>query len=431
MTAEIVMLSPGEIVPYEDNPRLNDGSVDYVAASIRDFGFRSPIIVDKDKIIIAGHTRYKAALKLGLAKVPVIIADDMTEAQVKAYRLADNKAGEGSMWDYDLLDAEMADIFDFDMTEYGFIGENPLFDDDTNVSEADDAEAGSLVDKFIVPPFSIFDTRLGYWQDRTRAWRELIQENAQARDGAKAYPGIKMSDKDSGVSILNPTLSEVIVSWYRPREGNKCFDPFAGDTVFGFVSAYMGMEFTGIEIRKEQVSFNQARVDEFDLPATYICDDGQNVAKHIPPASQDLLFSCPPYFDLEHYSDLPNDASNQESYEDFLAILDNAFTASIGCLKDDRFAVIVVGDIRDKKGAYRDFVGDVKRMFMDKGLALYNEIILINAVGTAAYRASSNMRNRKVVKVHQNILVFYKGDLAHIKDNFGPVEVMEHESEDE
>jgi len=431
MTAKIVMLSPGEIVPYEDNPRLNDGSVDYVAASIRDFGFRSPIIVDKDKIIIAGHTRYKAALKLGLAKVPVIIADDMTEAQVKAYRLADNKAGEGSMWDYDLLDAEMADIFDFDMAEYGFIGENPVFDDDTNVSEADDAEAGSLVDKFIVPPFSIFDTRLGYWQDRTRAWRELIQENAQARDGAKAYPGIKMSDKDSGVSILNPTLSEVIVSWYRPREGNKCFDPFAGDTVFGFVSAYMGMEFTGIEIRKEQVSFNQARVDEFDLPATYICDDGQNVAKHIPPASQDLLFSCPPYFDLEHYSDLPNDASNQESYEDFLAILDNAFTASIGCLKDDRFAVIVVGDIRDKKGAYRDFVGDVKRMFMDKGLSLYNEIILINAVGTAAYRASSNMRNRKVVKVHQNILVFYKGDLAHIKDNFGPVEVMEHESEDE
>lgn len=431
MTAEIVMLSPGEIVPYEDNPRLNDGSVDYVAASIRDFGFRSPIIVDKDKIIIAGHTRYKAALKLGLAKVPVIIADDMTEAQVKAYRLADNKAGEGSMWDYDLLDAEMADIFDFDMAEYGFIGENPLFDDDTVVSDADDAEAGSLVDKFIVPPFSIFDTRLGYWQDRTRAWRELIQENAQARDGAKAYPGIKMSDKDSGVSILNPTLSEVIVSWYRPREGNKCFDPFAGDTVFGFVSAYMGMEFTGIEIRKEQVSFNQARVDEFDLPATYICDDGQNVAKHIPPASQDLLFSCPPYFDLEHYSDLPNDASNQESYEDFLAILDNAFTASIGCLKDDRFAVIVVGDIRDKKGAYRDFVGDVKRMFMDKGLSLYNEIILINAVGTAAYRASSNMRNRKVVKVHQNILVFYKGDLAHIKDNFGPVEVMEHESEDE
>lgn len=109
-----------EIKPYENNPRVNDQSVDKVAASIKEFGFRSPIIVDKDKVIIAGHTRYKAAKKLGLKDVPVIVAEDMTPEQVKAYRLADNKAGEESYWDFDLLDSELADITSFDMEEFGF-----------------------------------------------------------------------------------------------------------------------------------------------------------------------------------------------------------------------------------------------------------------------------------------------------------------------
>ena len=93
--------------------------------------------------------------------------------------------------------------------------------------------------------------------------------------------------------------------------------------MFGFVSAYLGNEFTGVELRAEQAKLNNERVA--DMTARYICDDGQNVAKHIEPESQDLLFSCPPYFDLEVYSDLPNDASNQDSYEDFIQILKKRF----------------------------------------------------------------------------------------------------------
>ena len=124
---EVKQVPIGDIRPYENNPRLNEGSVDAVAESIKTFGFRAPIIVDKDGVIIAGHTRYKAAKKLGLKTVPVIYADDMTEDQVKAYRLADNKTGELSMWDYDLLDLELADI-SFDMEPFGFIGEQPIFD---------------------------------------------------------------------------------------------------------------------------------------------------------------------------------------------------------------------------------------------------------------------------------------------------------------
>lgn len=118
MTAEIVMLPLKDLHPYEKNPRINDNSVDAVANSIRDFGFRAPIIVDKDHTIIAGHTRYKAAKKLKLKTVPVVVADDMTPEQVEAYRIADNSAGSASEWDFDLL-ADVLQGIDYDMADYG------------------------------------------------------------------------------------------------------------------------------------------------------------------------------------------------------------------------------------------------------------------------------------------------------------------------
>lgn len=106
--------------PYENNPRINDDAVDAVASSIREFGFQSPIIVDRDMVIIAGHTRLKAAKRLGLDTVPVIVARNLTDEQARAYRLADNKTGELAEWDYDLLDVELDGILDIDMTEFGF-----------------------------------------------------------------------------------------------------------------------------------------------------------------------------------------------------------------------------------------------------------------------------------------------------------------------
>lgn len=109
-----------DITPYERNPRKNDDAVQYVAASIKEFGFRVPIIIDSNNVIVAGHTRYKAAQKLGLAKVPCIIADDLTDEQIKAYRLADNKVSEFSAWDMELLTDELDGLIDFDMSEFGF-----------------------------------------------------------------------------------------------------------------------------------------------------------------------------------------------------------------------------------------------------------------------------------------------------------------------
>lgn len=108
------------IRPYEKNPRRNDEAVDAVAASIREFGWQQPIVVDRDGVIIAGHTRYKAAKKLKCDTVPVVVADDLTEDQVKAYRLADNKTGELAEWDMALLDDELAALTDMDMSLFGF-----------------------------------------------------------------------------------------------------------------------------------------------------------------------------------------------------------------------------------------------------------------------------------------------------------------------
>lgn len=117
---EIVMRKVSELTPYEKNPRRNDDAVQYVAASIKEFGFKVPIVVDRDGVVVSGHTRLKAAKQLGMEEVPCIVADDLTPEQIKAFRLADNKVSEKSGWDFALLEAELEELFDFDMESFGF-----------------------------------------------------------------------------------------------------------------------------------------------------------------------------------------------------------------------------------------------------------------------------------------------------------------------
>lgn len=120
MPVNIIEKNITDIKPYERNPRRNDDAVQYVAESIRQFGWKQPIVIDKNGVIIAGHTRYKAAKNLRCKTVPCLIADDLTDEQIKAYRLADNKVAEASEWDFDLLDLEIDDLPSFDMTVFGF-----------------------------------------------------------------------------------------------------------------------------------------------------------------------------------------------------------------------------------------------------------------------------------------------------------------------
>lgn len=282
-------------------------------------------------------------------------------------------------------------------------------------------EKGNLYKNFGVPPFSFFNTKTGSWQKRKREWNKLIGDNAQARKNARAYhQTIKGADNKEikfsgdGVSLLDPVLAELVVKWFA-LPGSNIFDCFAGDTIFGYVSSFMGNNFTGIELRKEQVRFNRAQVGA--LPAKYICGDGQNILKYIDKNSMDLFFSCPPYFDLEKYSDLDNDASNQSTYNDYLSIVRNALNDSCSCLKKNRFAVIVISDVRDKiTGGYLGIPKDIINIMMENNMLFYNEIILLNSIGTAAYRANNAMKGRKVIRLHQNVLVFFKGKTNKIKE---------------
>ena len=132
---KVINVPINSIKPYENNPRNNDQGVDAVAKSIKEFNWQQPIVVDKDNVIIVGHTRYKAAKKLGMKEVPVVKADNLTDEQVKAYRLADNKTGELTDWDMGLLDDELADIADIDMSDFGF--DLDLGDDEAKVQEDD------------------------------------------------------------------------------------------------------------------------------------------------------------------------------------------------------------------------------------------------------------------------------------------------------
>lgn len=390
---------------------------------------------------------------------PIIKASELSEDEQRQFIIKDN-VGYGE-WDMDMLANEWEAE---DLEDWGLDVWQDKQGGDDGGGESSKPENGSLVDRFVIPPFSILDTRRGYWQARKKTWRELIGDMGESRnDTLITSPEIKYKDiyqktrehreslgisfkeyldkyvpdevkeregqkvLSAGVSLLDPVMAELVCRWFG-LENCKSFDCFAGDSVFGYVSAHLGNEFTGIEIREEQARLNNERVE--GMTARYINDDGQNVAQHIAPDSQDLLFSCPPYYNLEVYSDLEKDASNQETYYDFLVILTNAFKAALGCLKEDRFAVIVVGDVRDKKtGFYHNFVDDMKRIFKENGAALYNELILIETGASTALRAARYMESRKVAKMHQNILVFYKGNPKNIKQSFKKIEYASEDLE--
>lgn len=221
----------------------------------------------------------------------------------------------------------------------------------------------------------------------------------------------------SGTSVFDPVLCEIIYNWYSP-EGGVVVDPFAGGSVRGVVAEKLGRHYIGIDLSQRQVDANQMNADRLGVCPAWHCDDSRNMDAYIPDGSADLVFSCPPYHNLEKYSDHPLDLSNM-NYSDFVEAYEDIIRKACNKLKNNRFAVFVVGDIRDAKGRYRGFPGETKRIFESCGLCLYNENILLEQYGTAPLRAGTLFTaSRKMVKVHQNVLVFYKGNLKEIKHTF-------------
>ncbi len=272
------------------------------------------------------------------------------------------------------------------------------------------------------PPVSVFDSKQGYWQKRKRAWKDAGLQSGTGRDDSLISAGLYALAKKKGMdvtgtSIFDPVLCEVIYNWFCP-EGGTVFDPFAGGSVRGVIAEMLGRKYIGIDLSQRQVDANQIDADRFGVCPVWYCDDSRNADKYLPDGVADLVFSCPPYHNLERYSDHPQDLSNM-NYADFLEAYSEIISTSCSKLRKNRFAVFVVGDIRDSKGAYRDFISDTKRIFRENGLCLYNEIILLQQLGTAPMRAGGIFKaKRKVPKVHQNVLVFYKGDINAIRETF-------------
>jgi DNA modification methylase len=277
----------------------------------------------------------------------------------------------------------------------------------------------TMSDYFGVAPFSILNTTDKDWINRKQRWNKLINDTGQARKNVLAGGN---SEKDvmnnmNGSSILDAVLAELMIKWFT-EEGFTTFDPFAGDTVFGFVSGYLKRPFEGIELRQEQVDFNQMQCNRENINCIYICDTSENMDKYIENESKDFIFSCPPYADLEVYSDLKEDLSTM-SHEDFFKVYEKVLKNTYNKLKNDRFAVIVTSEVRNKKGEYIRLVPNTINIMVEAGYIYYNEIILMNSVGTLPMRTGRHMNaGRKIGRRHQNVLVFYKGNPNNIKNNF-------------
>ena len=233
----------------------------------------------------------------------------------------------------------------------------------------------------------------------------------------------------TGTSIFDPVLCELAYTWFCPPSG-AVLDPFAGGSVRGIVAAVLGRHYTGVDLRPEQIEANveQAQAITPDNMPRWIVGDSREA---MPDEQFDFVFSCPPYADLEVYSDDPRDISTMD-YPDFMAAYRDIVAGAVRRLRDNRFACFVVGDVRDKKGMYYNFVSDTIAAFQDAGARLYNEAVLVTAVGSLPIRVGKQFESgRKLGKTHQNVLVFVKGDPRKATQACGPVEIGDLQGADD
>jgi DNA modification methylase len=277
-----------------------------------------------------------------------------------------------------------------------------------------------LRDKFLEPPFSVLDTKGGGWQTRKRQWKQLGIESHLGREAecnVKTMSGLTPEEYEKkygrkpmeGTSVFDPALCELIYNWYCPENGT-ILDPFAGGSVRGIVANYLGYNYTGIDIRQEQIDSNREQALKLlpvnKQPQYYVGDSNVVLSELIP--MYDLIFSCPPYADLEVYSEMKEDLSTME-YNEFIKVYAEIIKKAVAKLKSGGYACFVVGDIRDKKGFYRDFISHTKQAFINAGAGLYNEAILLQPLGTAMLRAGKIFEaGGKLTKVHENVLIFKK-----------------------
>lgn len=300
---------------------------------------------------------------------------------------------------------------------------------DASVSNKAQLEA-----QFIVPPFSVLDTRQGYWQERKRRWVSLGIKGEEGRD-ARAYScndgAVTKYDYlptiETGTSIFDPVLCELVYKWFCPEAG-QILDPFAGGSVRGIVASVLGYGYTGIDLSQRQVGANIGQAQQIvpDKEPAWIVGDSHDIDTLLPEGSRyDLVFSCPPYHNLEQYTDDPADLSNMSwrTFKDRYRVI---IERCVLRLNSNRFACFVVSEIRDGNGSYKGLVPYTIDCFVRAGAWYYNEAILVNTVGSLPVRIANQFTHRKIGRTHQNILIFYKGDMEQIPRHFKGIDASWH-----
>ncbi|HEZ3258934.1 TPA: ParB N-terminal domain-containing protein [Neisseria meningitidis] len=372
---QITYISVADLIPYAMNSRTHSESqIKQIAASIKEFGFCNPVLIDDDNGIIAGHGRVMAAEKLGMGTIPAVVLGNLTETQKKAYVIADNQLSLNAGWDLEILRLEVESLMedDFNLDLLGF---DDAFLDDLSGCLDDFNELGNgtpvrLTDRFLIPPFSVLNAREGWWVERKKKWLALGLKSEVGRDDLLCYSkssqppeiyekkakyekkiGRKVTFDEffednpdlkplAGTSIFDPVLCEIVYRWFSPECG-VVLDPFAGGSVRGVVASMLNRRYIGGDLRQEQVDENRKQGGEIcadnQYPPAWVCGDSRNIHKTCADVEADLIFTCPPYADLEVYSDDPDDISTlgySEFKQAYFQIIKNACTL----LKNDRFA---------------------------------------------------------------------------------------------
>jgi ParB/RepB/Spo0J family partition protein len=420
MALEIVYVNVSDLRESEYNPRrFPKEAKDKLKESIKKFGFVDPLIVNSNperrNVVIGGHFRLLVAKELGIKEVPVVYVNVDKEKEKELSLRLNRNTGE---WDWKLLRMFESDF----LKRIGF--------SDRDLEKIFTKTRKVLSKDFIVPPLSVLDARKQTWISRMVEWEEL------GFDGTKGRPtkllGIsKQVGGGEGTSKFDPVLAEVCYKWFNTENG-IILDPFSGGVTRGFVAGYLGYEYWGVDISEEQIKANLEQVEELQqllkVKPNYTVGDSYEIDKLIQKREFDLIFTCPPYFDLECYTDNPNDLSNM-SWDRFKERYKEIIKKSCDLLAENRFAIFVISEVRDRNGVYRGLVELTKEAFKEAGLKFYNDIIYLNAVGNAAVRARKQMKTRKVVKVHQNVLVFYKGDTERISEFFSEIKTESDEED--
>ena len=309
-----------------------------------------------------------------------------------------------------------------------------------------------LSDRFIVPPFSVLDTQQEYWIKRRRLWLSMGIRSELGRDSSElkrttvnGKKSMQMAFTRSGgfndpnvaakygkkalsqTSIFDPVLCELAYRWFS-KTGDVVLDPFAGGSVRGIVAGSLQRRYIGIDLSEKQILENELQYNTISdsyagiYQPEWIVGDSMNILNLVD-THCDLIFTCPPYYNLEVYSTKEEDLSYKNSYTEFLDSYRSIIQKVCSLLKNDCFAVIVVSNFRGNSGEYYNFVGDTISAFKDCGLVFYNDCVIRKSIGTLPLRSGSLFdSSRKIGKAHENFLVFYKGDARNIKLKFGKFE---------